>query len=83
MGTDVLSSLEVQIDVANRKLFMKGEEMTTFQPIKSEPTKSEVRLLMFGRVYSPSSVLVGLSKKPPFWEIYTPMLLVNGQELWK
>ena len=36
LGTDVLSTLEIQIDVANRKLFLKGEEVTTFQPVKSE-----------------------------------------------
>ena len=52
LGTDILSTLEVQIDVANRKLFLKGKEMTTFQP-----TRSGMRLLKFGGVYSPSSVL--------------------------
>ena len=67
MGTDVLSTLEVQIDVANGKLFLKGEEVTTFQPVKSEPTRSEVRLLKFGRVYSPSSVLVGPGQETTIW----------------
>ena len=37
LGTDILSTLEVQINAANRKLFLKGEEVTTFQPVK--PTK--------------------------------------------
>ena len=67
LGTDILSTLEVQIDVANRKLFLKGEEVTTFQPVKSEPTRSEVRLLKFGRVYSPSSVLVGPGQETTIW----------------
>ena len=66
LGTDVLSTLEVQIDVANRKLFLKGEEVTTVQPVKSE-TRSEVRLLKFGRVYSPSSVLVGPGQETTIW----------------
>ena len=67
LGTDVLSTLEVQIDVANRKSLLKGEEVTTFQPVKSEPTRSEERLLKFGRVYSPSSVLFRLGQETTIW----------------
>ena len=67
LGTDILSTLEVQIDVANRKLFLKGEEVTTLQPVKSEPTRSEVRLLKFGRLYSPSSVLFGPGQETTIW----------------
>ena len=58
LGTDVRSTLEVQIDVANRKLFLKKEGMTRFPPVRSEPTRCEVRILKFGRVCSSSSALV-------------------------
>ena len=41
--------------------------MITFQPVKSEPTRSEVRLLKFGQVYMPSSVLVGPGQETTIW----------------
>ena len=67
MGTDIFSTLEVQIHVAHNKLFLKGEEVTTFQPVKSEPRRSEVRLLSFGRVYSPSRILVEPGQEITIW----------------
>ena len=68
MGTDTVSTLEVQIEVAHNKLFLKGEEVTTFQPVKSEPRRSEVRLLMsFGRVDSPSRILVEPGQEITIW----------------
>ena len=67
LGTDILSTLEVQIGIANRRLFLKGEEVTTFQPVKSAPTRSEVHLLKFGRAYSPSSVLVRPGQETTIW----------------
>ena len=36
LSTDTLSTLDNHIDVANRNLFLKGNEMTKFQPVKSE-----------------------------------------------
>ncbi len=39
LGTNILLTLEIQTDFSNRKLFLKGEEVTTSQPVKSKPTK--------------------------------------------
>ena len=41
--------------------------MTTLQTVKSDPTRSEVRLLKFGRVYSPSSALVEPCQETSIW----------------
>ena len=56
LGTDVLASLEIQIDVTRKRLYLDGKEVTEFDRMKHTSVPS-VCLIKFGRVYSASKLV--------------------------
>lgn len=63
---NLLSSLEVQIDVAEKKLFLGGNEVSTFHHM-SPPHRLSACLVKFGRVYSPADINVPANSETVIW----------------
>ena len=64
MGTDVLSSLAVQIDVANKRLFI-DREVLTFGKIDN--VQQSVQLVKFGQAFSPVHRTIPSGQEVTIW----------------
>ena len=62
LGTDVLASLEIQIDVARKRLYLDGQEVTEFDRMEHTSVLSFC-LIKFGRVYSTAKGVVSPGDK--------------------
>ena len=65
LGTDILSTMAVKIDLASRKLFLGGEEISAYEQVS--PCKLAMQFVKFGRVYSLKQTVVPPGEEKTVW----------------